>query len=158
MIHQETMESNTSSFKVSNPVATTAVFIWIGFVCAISFMEAWLKFRAPGVTLPLGLGIGCLIFDALNKVEWTLAAIVAISMVYKNMLKWRSVAFYLPVIILLHQTMYLLPALKIRAGQYINDIQVEPSTIHIQYVVLEIIKIGSLVYFGISQFKKTKPC
>ena len=44
-------------------------FIWAGFVCAISFMEAWLKFRAPGVTLPVGLSIGRLIFSALNKVE-----------------------------------------------------------------------------------------
>ena len=43
------------------------VFLWIGFVGAISFMEAWLKFKAPGVTMPIGLGIGKLVFNALNK-------------------------------------------------------------------------------------------
>ena len=38
-------------------LAILSTFIWIGFVSAISFMEAWLKFRASGVTLPIGLGI-----------------------------------------------------------------------------------------------------
>ena len=44
-------------------------FIWFGMILAISFMEAPLKFEAPGVTLALGLGIGRLIFFALNKME-----------------------------------------------------------------------------------------
>jgi hypothetical protein len=33
-------------------------FVWLGMVLAISFLEAPLKFRAPGVTLPIGLAIG----------------------------------------------------------------------------------------------------
>ena len=40
------------------PLALGVSFIWLGFVGAISFMEAWLKFCAPGVTRPIGLGIG----------------------------------------------------------------------------------------------------
>ena len=43
-------------------------------VLAISFLETPLKFRAPGITLPLGLGIGRLVFRALNTVEVVLAA------------------------------------------------------------------------------------
>src|SRR5215207_233169 len=38
-------------------------------VLAISFLEAPLKFRAPGVTLQIGLGIGRMVFRALNTVE-----------------------------------------------------------------------------------------
>ncbi len=38
-------------------------------VLAISFLEAPLKFRAPNVTLQIGLGIGRLVFRALNTVE-----------------------------------------------------------------------------------------
>jgi hypothetical protein len=53
------------------------VFVWVGFILAISFMEAWLKFLAPGITLELGLGIGKLIFNALNRVE-----IVIISLLF----------------------------------------------------------------------------
>jgi len=58
--------------------ALMCIFLWAGFVCAISFMEAWLKFRAPGVTLPIGLGIGKLIFAALNKVEWVFGIVIFI--------------------------------------------------------------------------------
>lgn len=39
-----------------------ATLFWIGVVCASSFMEAGLTFCA--------LGIGRLVFNALNKLEW----------------------------------------------------------------------------------------
>lgn len=53
--------------------ASALIFFWCGCVTAISFLEAWLKFRAPGVTVPIGLGVGRLVFAALNKLEWALA-------------------------------------------------------------------------------------
>lgn len=43
--------------------------LWIGMVGAISFIEAPLRFQAPGITIPLGLGIGRLVFLALNIAE-----------------------------------------------------------------------------------------
>ncbi|MBQ0896551.1 hypothetical protein KBX37_26255 [Micromonospora sp. U56] len=46
--------------------------LWLGMVIAISLIEAPLKFRAPGVSLPIGLGIGRLVFRALNAVEFVL--------------------------------------------------------------------------------------
>jgi len=49
-------------------IMVIVAFLWIGFVAAISFMEAWIKFQAPGITVPLGLGIGKIVFAALNKV------------------------------------------------------------------------------------------
>ena len=61
-------------------VAVAAVFVWLGMVLAISFLEAPLKFRAPGVTLPLGLGIGRLVFRALNICEAVLAAVVLVAL------------------------------------------------------------------------------
>ncbi|MBO1900777.1 hypothetical protein J4H92_02305 [Leucobacter weissii] len=46
--------------------------LWLGMVAAISFVEAPLKFQAPGITIPLGLGIGRLVFAALNLAEGVL--------------------------------------------------------------------------------------
>lgn len=43
--------------------------LWFGMVGAISFIEAPLKFLAPGITIPLGLGIGRLVFIALGVAE-----------------------------------------------------------------------------------------
>ena len=49
-----------------NTVAAALTFVWLGMVVAISFLEAPIKFRAPGITVPLGVGIGRLVFRALN--------------------------------------------------------------------------------------------
>jgi hypothetical protein len=43
---------------IAAAIATAVTFTWLGMVLAISFLEAPLKFRAPGVTIPIGLGIG----------------------------------------------------------------------------------------------------
>ena len=54
-------------------------FVCLGFVCAISFMEAPLKFQAPNITIPLGLGIGYLVFHTFNKVEIVLGISLLVS-------------------------------------------------------------------------------
>jgi hypothetical protein len=61
----------------SAAITAALTFTWLGMVLAISFLEAPLKFRAPGVTIPIGLGIGRLVFRALNAVEAGLAVAVA---------------------------------------------------------------------------------
>ncbi|WP_417367042.1 hypothetical protein [Glutamicibacter arilaitensis] len=43
--------------------------LWLGLIIGISFIEAPLKFTAPGITIPLGLGIGRRVFFAMNMVE-----------------------------------------------------------------------------------------
>ncbi|MCU4174022.1 hypothetical protein [Carboxylicivirga sp. N1Y90] len=49
---------------------------WAGMISAISFIEAWLKFKAPRVTREIGLGIGKLVFTALNRVELVLLLLI----------------------------------------------------------------------------------
>ena len=46
-----------------------STLIWIGFVLAISGMEAWVKFQAPVCPRAFKLDIGRTIFPALNAVE-----------------------------------------------------------------------------------------
>ncbi|MFZ6051193.1 hypothetical protein [Halocola ammonii] len=137
-------------------IATASVFLWIGFVCAISFMDAWLKFKAPGIDLKLGLGIGRLVFGALNKVEWVLAlAIVADVLLAKSrMLKSRNLFPALAVTILLIQTFWLLPELDSRAELILQDEAVPESGLHIFYVIVELIKVVSLVIFGVQLLKQ----
>ncbi|MGB0437686.1 MAG: hypothetical protein ACPGIJ_12045, partial [Mycobacterium sp.] len=62
-------------------VTVAALFTWLGMVLAISFVEAPLKFRAPGVTLKIGLGIGRLVFRALNTMEVLLALTIIVAAV-----------------------------------------------------------------------------
>src|SRR5690606_7035576 len=53
--------------------------LWFGMIAAISFIEAPLKFQAPGITLELGLGIGRLVFTALNISSVVLLVLLTIA-------------------------------------------------------------------------------
>lgn len=132
-------------------LALPSIFLWIGFVGAISFMEAWLKFRAPGVTLPLGLGIGSLIFSALNKVEWVLAIIVALDLFWFNRtgIDTPRLFFLIALVILVLQTLWLLPALDARVPLYQQGVEVPASPLHFYYVGIETIKVICLFVTGI---------
>ncbi len=142
---------------VKYPIALISTFLWIGFVCAISFMEAWLKFRAPGVTLPIGLGIGRLVFNALNKVEWVFAIAILVNLLLsKNtILSVNNLFYLLPLTLLVVQTLWLLPALDIKAELHIQGRTPLPSNLHFYYVGMEIIKVVCLSIFGITLFKNT---
>ena len=141
--------------KVSYPVSMVAVFVWIGFVCAISFMEAWLKFRAPGINLPLGLGIGRIVFNALNKVEWVLAIAIILNFLFtkERGMELGHLFLLAPLIILIIQTVYALPALDARAQLHIDGSFVPASNLHFYYVTMEAIKVTGLIVFGIKLFK-----
>jgi len=141
---------------VKYPLALASVFIWIGFVGAISFMEAWLKFQAPGIDLTLGLGIGRLVFNALNKVELVLAILIVVNLFkYKSELNIaRNWFFFIPLIILLAQTFWTLPALDARAQMYIDGLEVPESSLHFYYVAMEGIKVICLFIFGIKLIKQ----
>ncbi|WP_435262583.1 hypothetical protein [Tenacibaculum sp. nBUS_03] len=132
------------------------IFIWIGFVCAISFMESWLKFLAPNITLELGLGIGKLVFTALNIMEIVFLISVSINSIvlYKKENKSIHYSFLIIVLIMLIQTSWLLPILNTRAEQIINGIILEKSNIHFIYVMLEVLKVLCLFIFGTTLLKK----
>lgn len=54
--------------------------LWLGVLVGISLIEAPLKFQAPGITVPLGLGIGRLVFFAMNIVEAAIALVLMAAM------------------------------------------------------------------------------
>ena len=70
-----------------NPALATQVavtFTWLGLVLGISFLEAPLKFRAPGLTVEVGVGIGRLVFRALNAVEGVAAVVLLIAVLVQG--------------------------------------------------------------------------
>ena len=114
-------------------------------------MEAWLKFRAAGVSLSIGLNIGRLVFAALNKAEWGLAILAMIFIFINNekIGKARLFLFYFPLTILFFQTFFLLPSLYERVNIISQGLAAPPSHIHFYYVILETVKVLSLAMFGI---------
>ncbi|WP_099021648.1 hypothetical protein [Mycolicibacterium palauense] len=135
---------------VSSAVAAAAVFVWLGMVLAISFLEAPLKFRAPGVTLQLGLGIGRLVFRALNACEALLAAVVLIALMIGPAPGGAVAAFAVAVAALALQLLAVRPALARRSDAVLAGAQGPRSKAHYGYVVFEVIKVGALVVTGVA--------
>jgi hypothetical protein len=114
--------------------------VWTGMIAGISFIETPLKFRAPGVTLPLGLGIGQLVFRALNKIEWAFFILWALPLLITRHVS--PAAFIIPVIgvVLLLQTAWWLPHLDKRARIVQQGGQPEGRSLHIFYALAEVVK------------------
>lgn len=139
-------------------VSIAIVFIWIGFVGAISFMEAWLKFQAPGITVPLGLGIGKLVFGALNTMEWSFTLVILIDLFRKkpNPSLKSQLPFFIAIVIVALQSIWLLPALDQRAELLIAGEDPEESILHFFYVGFEMLKLACLFIYGIKLLKTLK--
>jgi hypothetical protein len=130
-------------------VTIAAVFVWLGMVFAISFIEAPLKFRAPGVTLQLGLGIGRLVFRALNACELALAAAVVACFVISPPATGVVVAAAVAIVTLLAQVLAVRPQLTRRSDTVLAGGEGPRSHAHWVYVGLEIVKVVALFIAGV---------
>jgi len=133
--------------------ATATVFTWLGMVVAISFLEAPLKFRAPGVTVRIGLGIGRLVFRGLNTAEAILAAVLVIAGALAaqpppaRLLAAGAVA----IAVLFVQLAAVRPLLTRRSDRVLagEDADAPRSHAHYAYVAFELIKVAALLATGI---------
>ena len=122
------------------------VGVWIGLVLGLSFIEAPLKFTAPGITTELGLGIGQIIFSVSHKIQicFCLLALGLVSIQsssLSNLGKWSLITLVL--ILISHSA--LLPILDHRANLTIQGTKVSSSYHHTLFVVLEVAKIITLI-------------
>jgi hypothetical protein len=135
---------------VSTRVATATIFVWLGMVVAISFLEAPLKFRAPGVTLRIGLGIGRLIFRALNTAELLFAMIAAAALFTHHTPTTLDGALSIAVTTLLLQLVLVRPLLSKRTTEVLAGDESERSRAHYAYIALELVKVVALVIAGVT--------
>jgi hypothetical protein len=132
--------------------AATAValtFVWLGMVLAISFLEAPLKFRAPGVTVPIGLGIGRLVFRALNLVEAAFAVAVVIAVAVGDPTAGVTAPVVAAAVLLLAQLLVVRPRLNRRSDRVLAGEDLPRSREHLYYVALEAAKVAALIALGV---------
>lgn len=130
-------------------------FIWFGMIGAISFMEAPLKFTAPNITLALGLGIGRIVFQTLNKIELLLALLMIVSFFIKRpKTKFPVYSFGIILVLLILETFWLLPVLDARAEQVISGTASPFSNTHLFYIAFDAIKFLLLFALGVSLTKQ----
>lgn len=130
----------------------TAIF-WLGFFMAISFMEAPLKFTAPGLSMAQGLQIGRIVFGALNVCEWVFLAIVLLTCIAKRTTRYGFYLIIMISIILMLETAWLLPVLDAHATLVIKGQQPPGHLEHWVYIILEVIKIPVLLLIGLEGLK-----
>lgn len=134
-------------------IATAVTWLWSGMVLAISFLEAPLKFRAPGVDLRTGLAIGRLVFRALNTVEAVLAVVLVATLLAGDPSRVAGVAGAVAVVVLAGQLVGVRPALTRRSDAVLAGSTGEDaprSHAHLWYVGLEIMKVAALVVAGVA--------
>ncbi|WP_424080519.1 hypothetical protein [Mycobacterium sp.] len=138
--------------RLAHAVAVAVVFVWLGMVLAISFLEAPLKFRAPNVTLQIGLGIGRLVFRAFNTVEVVLAIVVLVATIARPPSTGIAVALAIVFAALALQIGAVRPRLNRRSDQVLAGLSEEGaprSRGHYIYVGFETVKVAALTAAGI---------
>lgn len=130
-------------------IASSVVWIWLGMVLAISFLEAPLKFRAPGLELRVGLAIGRIVFRALNTAEiiWVIA--IAVCLIIDRPAAGVTSLAVVAGAVLGIQLVVVRPRLNNRTNQVLAGADVPRSSSHHWYILLEATKVVALVALGV---------
>lgn len=140
--------------------------IWLGLIIGISFIEAPLKFTAPGITIPLGLGIGRRVFLAMNIVEVVLgiALLVAMFSLWRNhrlqelpnfnrIRAWSLIAL----VLLLVKTVVIRPLLAAHTARVLEGTFEGGSTTHYFYIGVEVLLFIALIILMVAAMRGLLP-
>lgn len=126
--------------------------LWLGMVGAISFIEAPLKFQAEGITIPLGLGIGRLVFAALNVAEGILLFALTIVSFWpvahriegRRLAAWAGLAAVFVV-----KVVFVRPPLNARTDLVLQGADPGESVWHYVYIACDVASMALLVVVAI---------
>lgn len=113
--------------------------LWIGMLIAIDALEAPLKFTAPGITIPLGLGIGRRVFAALNVAEALVATIWGTLLVRTRAPRRLALPLLAAVALLLVKVAILRPILATYTDAVLAGTSAGGSPVHVLYVACDLI-------------------
>jgi hypothetical protein len=143
------------SLAIKNPAYVC--FIWFGMTAGVSLLATPIRFTAPTITRPVAMDIGRVVFAALNKAE--LVALVILLVVVRVSGRARELWAQCSVLILilLAQSVWLLPQLAQRAQQIVAGVEPAPSMLHGTYSSLELLKLVLLLYLGFRSLQTSAP-
>ena len=116
-------------------------WIWLGLLCGISFLEAPVKFRARGLTLPVALEVGREVFGASQRVQLALEAL-ALMLAFLGDAPHVALAGLAALgLCLAIQELVLRPRLGARADRVRDGEPVGPSRLHWAYIGVDATKV-----------------
>ena len=127
---------------------TTLPGVAVGLLVGLSFLETPLKFLAPGVTMPIGLGIGRLVLTAANIAGGVLlVAITIVSIVAPRVPRGALVALGGLWAVLLVEVAVIRPPLQARSDVIIAGGDPGSSPLHVFYIAADLLLIVLLVVY-----------
>ncbi|MGK0715670.1 hypothetical protein ACR5KS_06340 [Leucobacter sp. W1153] len=133
--------------------------LWIGLIVAISFIEAPLKFQAEGITIPLGLGIGRLVFAALNITEAVLLVMLTIVTFWPRVARvsrdrmWWWLALTL---VFLFKVVVVRPPLNARTDLVLAGADPGQSLWHYVYIACDVVTLVLLLVIALQAGKSVR--
>ncbi len=123
-------------------------FLWAGMILGISFLESWVKFRAPTLVKPVGLDVGRTVFRFFHGAQCGLLLILIFLSIFINLepIQWAAIAILTGILIL--QLFWLFPKLSQRVDAIIAGNTPSNSYIHSLYGIFEVVKLLILIIFG----------
>lgn len=134
--------------------------VWLGLIIGISLIEAPLKFTAPGITIPLGLGIGRLVFAAMNWVELAIAVILLWAILKTGVGRaYRALTSGL-IGVLIIKVLVIRPLLNRRTDAVLAGVDDGGSALHLFYIAADGLLIVGLVtalILGVRRWVTVRP-
>ncbi len=124
-------------------------FTWFGLTAGISLLATPVRFASPGLARDVKFEVASIVFTALNKAE--LIALILFLIVIRvsgAAARWWAIAGLL-VLIVMAQSVFLLPELSARADMIARGLEPPPSYVHAAYSTLELTKLGILFVTGV---------
>lgn len=131
--------------------------VWVGLIIGLSFMETPLKFLAPGITTPLGLGIGRLVFIALSVAGWII--LVAVTLIGQARPRetrsgWLLIAAMW--VVMGVESFAIRPALAARSDEIIAGGDPGESWLHYGYIAAELLLLALLVSYIVHAARRVR--
>lgn len=131
--------------------------IWFGMTAGVSLLATPVKFSASTLTRPVALDVGRVVFSALNKVA--IAALIILLILVRMTGKAKQLWVFCGILtlILLAQSVWLLPELAARTDLIIAGIEPAASIAHAAYATLELSKLLVLLTMGLRSLQLLLP-
>lgn len=130
------------------PLISISALLWAGMILGISFLESWVKFRAPLLTKAAGLDVGRTVFSYFHKVQalWLACVWYLCILAQSSWSSWLIVGALTTILIL--QISWLFPLLKQQVSVIISGGRSSDSYVHTLYGIGELTKF--LLLLGLS--------
>ena len=143
--------ASTLAFRLRRAFSNPAwiCFLWFGLTAGISLLATPVRFASQELARDVKFEVASIVFTALNKAElMALVVFLIVIRVSGAAARWWAVAGLL-VLIVMAQSVFLLPELVERADMVVRGIEPPPSYVHMAYSTLELTKLAILFVTGV---------